>query len=142
MAGERRARSRSAVHQSRARVVSAARPDRMRFPTTPSRVHGAGGADLRGRRAAAGIHDPDLRRRSDHARAGGAAASEVTPQEPQGIAITLMLELGADASLAMGPMLTLALDGTLDLGSGLAAILRPDRDPKIMLDPGSADRRP
>jgi hypothetical protein len=62
----------------------------------------------------------------------------VTSQEPQGIGITLLLELGADASLAIAPMLTLTLDGTLDLASGVAAVLRPDHDPEIMLDPEGA----
>jgi hypothetical protein len=60
------------------------------------------------------------------------------PQELQGIAITLMLGLAEETSLTLGPLLTLTLDGTLDLSAGVAAELRPDSDPAIVLDPEGA----
>lgn len=60
---------------------------------------------------------------------------KVTPEEAQGVAITLALKLAGQNSLTLGPLLTLTLDGTLDLASGAAAVLRPDRDPAIVLNP-------
>jgi hypothetical protein len=60
---------------------------------------------------------------------------KLTPQELQGVAITLALQLEEETGLALGPLLTLTLDGTLDLSSGVAVVLRPDRDPTIALSP-------
>lgn len=60
------------------------------------------------------------------------------PDELQGIAITLALGLAEETSLTLGPLLTLTLDGTLDLSTGVAAVLRPDSDPAIVLDPEGA----
>jgi len=58
-----------------------------------------------------------------------------TPEELQGVAVTLSLKLSDETTLTLIPSLTLTLDGTLDLSSGAAAVLRPDRDPALVLNP-------
>jgi hypothetical protein len=63
---------------------------------------------------------------------------KVTPTELQGVALTLQLALAADTTIPLGPSASLALDGTLDLSSGVAAVLRPDKSPALVLDPNGA----
>ena len=63
---------------------------------------------------------------------------KATPNELQGIAISLALSGLADTGLTLGPSLTLGLDGELDISAGVAAVLRPDRSPAIVLDPEGA----
>ncbi len=63
---------------------------------------------------------------------------KVTPTELQGVALTLELSISATTTIPLGQILSLTLDGTLDLSSGVAAVIRPDKPPALLLDPGGA----
>lgn len=63
---------------------------------------------------------------------------KVTPGELQGVAITLELAITADTTFQLAPLLGLTLDGTLDLTAPVAAVIRPDKPPTLIMDPGGA----
>jgi hypothetical protein len=63
---------------------------------------------------------------------------KVSPGEQQGVSLSLQLALTDNTTIPLGPRLGLALDGTLDLSSGVAAVIRPDRPPALVMDPGGA----
>ncbi len=55
-----------------------------------------------------------------------------TPTEQQGLGLTVALAVGGGISIPLSRFVTLALEGELDLGAGLAIAVRPDRPPELI----------
>lgn len=62
------------------------------------------------------------------------AAPKETPDELQGLLVTLTGSVNAENRSEIGPGITLDLGAELDLASGLAVAFYPDRDPKLVVD--------